>query len=280
MDYSELNPFVRYMDRRVCRYSYKTPVLAYEYRLFYLCGRECTVELAGGRQTLRVGDCLILPGGVPYRFFFQEDAPASQYVVNFDLTCAQSGLCARPPDPPERFDRARLIAADWASPFNRVLLLPGAQVLEEPLERLLREHEGEEACRAELCSALLKAILVRALRLSQGGRSPLNEPVRSLLDYLGAHYCEPITAQSLARQFNYHPYYLGRRFREATGVGIHQYVLSLRLKKCARLLISSTLSVSEIARMCGFSSASYLSEYFRRIYHQSPGEYRERGRMA
>ena len=41
MDYPELNPFVRYMDRRVCRYSYKTPVLAYEYRLFYLCGGEC-----------------------------------------------------------------------------------------------------------------------------------------------------------------------------------------------------------------------------------------------
>ena len=121
---------------------------------------------------------------------------------------------------------------------------------------------------------------MHALRLSQGSRPPLREPVRGLLDYLGAHYCEHITAQSLARQFNYHPYYLGRRFREVTGMGIHQYVLSLRLKKCARLLISSTLSVSEIARICGFSSASALSEYFRRVYRQSPGEYRERGRMA
>lgn len=280
MDYPELNPFVRYMDRRVCRYSYKTPVLAYEYRLFYLCGGECAVEISGGRHTLCAGDCLIFPGGVPYRFFFQEDAPASQYVVNFDLTCAQASLCERPPDPADRFDRARLLAPDWASPFDRALLLPGAQVLEEPLERLLREHEGEEACRAELCSALLKAILMHALRLSQGSRPPLREPVRGLLDYLGAHYCEHITAQSLARQFNYHPYYLGRRFREVTGMGIHQYVLSLRLKKCARLLISSTLSVSEIARICGFSSASALSEYFRRVYRQSPVEYRERGRMA
>lgn len=280
MELPKLNPYVRYMDRRVCRYSYKTPVTAYEYRLFYLLDGECGLCLEGTEYALRAGDCLMIPGGRAYRFSFREDAPAEQYVVNFDMDCAHADVGAQPPDPPACFDEGRLIRPRQAAPLDQTLCLRSARALEEPLARLMREHEGGGPYRDELCSALLKEVLLRALRLSRGAPTPLPEPVAGLLEYLNGHYCERITGESLSRRFNYHAYYLGKRFREAMGVGIHQYVLSLRLKKCERLLISSTMSVTEIAAQCGFSSASHLAEAFRRAYRQSPGAYRERGRMA
>ena len=36
MELVNLNPFLRFMDRRICRYSYKTPICACDAGLFYL----------------------------------------------------------------------------------------------------------------------------------------------------------------------------------------------------------------------------------------------------
>ena len=278
MELDALNPFVRFMDRRICRASYRTAVVAYDFRLFFVTEGACRALLEREPLDLLAGDCLIFPGGTPYRLFFDETRPAGLYVINFDLDCARASLPSLAPEPPERFDSARLIRAGSPSPFDQPVFLPQAQALQEPLARLLAEHGGSRPYRQALCSALLKELLIRALRLQQSDARPVSEPVRRLLDYLEAHFCERITGESLSRRFNYHAYYLERRFRAETGTAIHRYVLSLRLKKSAQLLLSTSLSVSEIAAQCGFSSPSHLAESFKRAYGRSPGQYRDAGR--
>ena len=54
------------------------------------------------------------------------------------------------------------------------------------------------------------------------------------------------------------------------------YLIQVRIQKAVHLLNETDLSVSAIAEACGFSYLNYFCRCFRRSFHSSPGEYRER----
>ncbi|MFO1524199.1 MAG: helix-turn-helix transcriptional regulator, partial [Kiritimatiellia bacterium] len=66
-----------------------------------------------------------------------------------------------------------------------------------------------------------------------------------------------------------------RRFKEETGSPPARMLRAARLKEAARLLRESRVGIAEIARNCGFSSANYFSQVFRREFDVTPKEYRE-----
>ncbi|MDD5728444.1 MAG: helix-turn-helix domain-containing protein [Victivallales bacterium] len=63
-------------------------------------------------------------------------------------------------------------------------------------------------------------------------------------------------------------------FKEATGYSPIDYLIRIRLQKAAELLQESDASMSEIAAQCGFHDTNYLTRQFRRIYNQTPRQYR------
>jgi len=63
-------------------------------------------------------------------------------------------------------------------------------------------------------------------------------------------------------------------FKEAMGVSAYSYVLDLRLSKAAELLLSSELSIAEIAYETGFSDPLYFSRIFRKRCGSSPEAFR------
>jgi transcriptional regulator GlxA family with amidase domain len=54
-----------------------------------------------------------------------------------------------------------------------------------------------------------------------------------------------------------------------------EYIMHFRTRKVADLLQSGDLSMSEIAEQTGFSSASYMTETFKKFYRFSPREYKK-----
>ncbi|MDD3340559.1 MAG: AraC family transcriptional regulator [Lachnospiraceae bacterium] len=65
-------------------------------------------------------------------------------------------------------------------------------------------------------------------------------------------------------------------FQKYTNVTPIFYLNSYRMEKGVELLITTDKTVSEICFETGFSSASYFTETFRRIYHCTPREYRQK----
>ena len=272
MEVKDLNPWVRYMDARTCRFSYDTPVVAYDCRLFFV--REGNLLARMGERSLRGGKgaCLYIPSGVPYQLFFE--APCALYVINFDLDSDRAEVPSMTPEPPGRFDRERLIPAPDCPPLGQPMLVPEVESGEGLLARALHEWEQNAPCHRELCSTLVKEALLCALRGQAGAPADPPPLVRQMARYIADHLSQPITGKALSAEFHYHAYYLGRQFRRAMGVSIHQYLLGERMKQCAALLVETGLSVRQIAAQTGFSSASHLCAYFRRAYAQTPAAYR------
>jgi AraC family transcriptional regulator len=83
-----------------------------------------------------------------------------------------------------------------------------------------------------------------------------------------------LSLQVLARESGYSRVHFVRMFRAATGYTPHNYLLKLRLDRARELLARPTLSLTDIALECGFSSHSHLSRVFRQVLGAAPSEYR------
>lgn len=273
---SQLNPYIRYMDRRTCSVSYKAPVMAYDYRLFAVCEGECRLEINGDTLTLNKDALVIFPPAMPYRFFFFESAPAVLYDINFDLEFSHAGEASLPPDETARFCHARMPLPPDTSLFAAPLLIQNASSLCRLTGDILTQHEKSSPYGLELCSALLKALLIEALHHTQSAPiEPSKKLIESISRYLDEHCREKITLQELGNAFGYHPFYLNRLFREQTGSTLHRFLMECRISRARSMLASTSLSIREIADSLGFSSPAYFSELFKALCGVTPAAYRQ-----
>ena len=90
----------------------------------------------------------------------------------------------------------------------------------------------------------------------------------------GAHLEQLIHQYGYSRRAFYYEW--NRKF----SMSPKQMQLEAKLQKAQCLLVASSLSISEIAQDCGFSSHRYFHECFMRQYLCTPGEYRRRYKSA
>ena len=88
-----------------------------------------------------------------------------------------------------------------------------------------------------------------------------------------------VDLQKLARLAGMHRAEFSSSFRKAFGLGPREYSVNRRIDIAKRLLISSTLSIKEIAAKSGYDSIYYFHRVFRRVARMTPSEYRRRGIM-
>lgn len=150
-------------------------------------------------------------------------------------------------------------------------------VLHQPASGLLRDLLLQRGRRADHAVAALRCLLFEILALlgqvdlpRSGGMDDDAEVMRFLRDQ--CHL--PINRESVARALGVSAGHLGRRVKSATGQSFQSYLAGLRFESAAWLLEQSRLPVEEVALRCGFTSANYFAQSFRRTFGVSPREWR------
>ena len=67
---------------------------------------------------------------------------------------------------------------------------------------------------------------------------------------------------------------LNRKLKAITGITTKEYILNLRLLRAKELLLSTDLTVAEIAYQCGMDDPGYFSTIFRKATGMTPMAYR------
>ena len=88
-----------------------------------------------------------------------------------------------------------------------------------------------------------------------------------------------INAMKIAEEFHTTEKKVYETVRANRGMSLNEYILSLRMQKAGRLLYSSTMSVGEIGRLCGFEAESTFFRVFKKYYGMRPSEYRRKGAL-
>lgn len=99
--------------------------------------------------------------------------------------------------------------------------------------------------------------------------------VRKVIEFLRAHYKEPIGLTEAAEAARLNPAYLSYLFKQELGYGFSGYLLELRMECAKALLRSTNYKIKEVIVQSGFNDYHYFSKVFKRMNGISPADYRK-----
>ncbi|MNR07935.1 HTH-type transcriptional regulator YesS [compost metagenome] len=97
--------------------------------------------------------------------------------------------------------------------------------------------------------------------------------MKRMLDLIHRHYQENLKLEALADVFTYSSAYLGKLFKNSTGLSFNSYLDKVRIGK-AKELLDQGCKIHQAASEAGFSDVDYFREKFKKIEGISPSEYR------
>ena len=103
--------------------------------------------------------------------------------------------------------------------------------------------------------------------------------IEQILTYINENLSEELTLEALSTRAKFSPIYFHKLFKASTGKNLHEYVEEQRIRKAIDLLISTDMTLTQIAYECGFSSQSYFSYAFKRKTGLTPREYTKKLRL-
>ena len=104
-------------------------------------------------------------------------------------------------------------------------------------------------------------------------KSNNHKTIERTLEYINNNLSADLTLERLASAANFNAIYFHKLFKASTGKTLHEYVEDQRIKKSINLLISTNMTLAQIAYECGFSSQSYFSYAFKKKKGSTPREY-------
>lgn len=136
------------------------------------------------------------------------------------------------------------------------------EAMEDCLRRWIQAKETQE----ELIRA--DAPIIEADELSAIAR---------VQQFVIANVHKEISLTDAATLVHLNPSYLSQLFKQQTGGKFVDFVIEMRMEEAKRLLMKTSLRVSEIAERLGYTDISYFSTTFKKLTSFSPLEYRKSG---
>lgn len=167
--------------------------------------------------------------------------------------------------------------------FNHRLILSeetGLYVYQCMIE-MERENTRREAYWEMAVGSNLRRLFIRLFRDCKD-QFP-NESVKAstvigyrVMQYLDQHFEEEIRVKKVAEKFFLSEHYVAHAFHKATGYGLIDYVIMLRMNRARALLIETDLQISEVAVRCGYTDFTYFTKLFKKNTGMTPTAFRKR----
>ena len=117
----------------------------------------------------------------------------------------------------------------------------------------------------------LSALSNQLMTEKHNAEPPLVQRAR---EYIEKHKTEEISLADVARSAGASVFHFCKVFHKATGLKFTDYVARVRLEDARNRLLNPNLRVSEIAYDVGFQSLTQFNRTFKRVFGQSPTEFR------
>ncbi len=93
--------------------------------------------------------------------------------------------------------------------------------------------------------------------------------------YLDENYNIEINLNDISEKYFFTKEYLSKLFKKSYGIGIYEYVLSLRMRRAKELLLCDDMQIQQISDLLGYSNSNYFSKAFKNYYSISPSDFRD-----
>ena len=151
------------------------------------------------------------------------------------------------------------------TPFDPIRIIELIYLLDDTIKRFYPD---------DVSDAILYALLGELyVQYSSNGRAAAPLYFR-ICEYLNENSDRELTIREIAEHFRYNSQYISRFFRRFDPAGIRSYLITARINHIKLLLLTTDLTLKEIAGMLGFRDYKLFLKYY--TYHEkmSPTEFR------
>ena len=229
------------------------------------------------------------PDGIAdYQLLYTERGSGEGRLFGRSFEIPTGSLLCLPPNTPHDYSMcggewrtAWITFGGWAaaSLFDSeacVLTLPAGFDFMKRFDELMRYKESADWHR--MSSMLIYGLLLELSEcISEEGAAAyaLKNRMSDCMRYIGRNFSGELSLACLAEVCGVSEEHLCRSFRLYTGMRPFEYINRLRVQKAKEYIVEHReMSCLEIGRRCGFGSASYFSQVFRREVGVTPTEYR------
>lgn len=275
MKLSDINPHIRYASTHYYHVKKNFNSICYDCRLFYI-KEGCGYVIANDRQYAFDSNTLLyFPPGTKYNFYLDKNRPNFITIaINFDLVntfCHKAKSLGTASE--MNFIPEKIVTYPMPEEFTTILSKRLSSV-SPLLDKCCEEFLHQNPLYRETASALLKLCLMDLVKNFEN--KPETDKVLNILNYIHENYQDPsVSNESIAKLFNYHPYYLSQMIRQHTNQPLHQYLISYRIKMAKKKLVTTNDSISTIAWKSGFPSTAYFIKQFKSKVGVTPNTYRK-----
>ncbi|WP_058308854.1 response regulator transcription factor [Gracilibacillus massiliensis] len=106
--------------------------------------------------------------------------------------------------------------------------------------------------------------------------SKYNRGVKEAMDYIDQHFNQELTLKKVASEVHLNASYLSALFKEELEVTFSEYLTRRRIQESKKLLLSTNLTVSEIAEQSGYQTSKYFIKLFKQFENTTPNGFRKK----
>ena len=225
------------------------------------------VEQTECRRVVPMGGLFLMPGGTDFKVELENPLSSLHIYVRGSIlqeVAEQSDI------PTSSLELVPRLGEQDPLLENLALGVKGALQGDDTASRMYVEH---------LSYALAAHLLRKHSSVTAAPPSPeapglSKQQLQRAIDVMEAKLDAPLLLTEVAAACDLSPSHFARRFKAATGLPPHQYLISLRVERAKRLLKQSKPSIAEIAYICGFTHQEHLTRIFRRATGTTPAFYR------
>jgi len=236
-----------------------------DYQVLYITkGKGVFESETTGTRRINAGDVFILFPGIWHRFKPDNDSGWDEYWVEFNgdlIKHYRSKEFLNPENPVITTG----ISGEIAGNYLKII-----ELIEE-------EKPGFQYVASGILVQILGQLFASKKYHSFEGKEIENKIKQAKLAIF-ENMSQPVSQENLARGIGLGYSLYRKKFKEYTGVSPARYLIQLRINKAKDLLITSGLSLKEIAHSLGFETTDYFFRLFRQKTGFTPSEFREKNK--
>lgn len=262
--YARIRPSIDYPPREHPSgyfFTWEKGRILQEYQINYITEGAGILETSTDQFPVGSGSILILRPGMWHRYKPDAATGWNEHYVGFN---GEFG--------------ARLFQEGFFQNKKPVLYVGFQERLLKLFFEIIQIVKEEKTSHQQMCAAntilMLSTILSVTKNQEFAGKS-IEHTIQKACLHFRENLKSNLNMEDLANHFNVGYSYFRQMFRKYTGISPTQYHLSLRIQKAKDLLVSTEMSLKEIAIELGFETYFYFSRVFKDKTGKSPMEFRK-----
>lgn len=224
---------------------------------FFVLEGECFLSVDTENYIIKPGQLAYLPKG-KRRAYTHVSKRFTMYEMAFSATCGDRNLM-------------ELLGL---TEDNFVVSITDT----EKISSLFESSHRKEMYKNPLYDIGWCANIINIIRIYANERHKLNSSESQLfkpvLNYMSAHYNEPLKTENFASLVHMQTTYFIKRFKKTYGLPPIAYFNRMKMYKAMGMLSGTDLPIEQISKKVGITDTSYFARVFKKYCNITPSQYR------